>query len=297
MRKELTPLQELSSCEICGRTILKGERTEPYLAPDGSRRLVCELCVRRAENSGWIREAAHADLPTAAPRPGPRPSLIERFRKWRGENGARLGGEPDLDEPPPGEPEPALEAEAEPEHAEPEYAEPAAADLPEATEWAEQGTEVDELSVETYRGEPVVEEEPAAEPEPEPPPRQREQAPGPRDPRHVRAVPTNSEVKVERALELFNASEHRRTVAGLVRTLGQPWVTAVPVLESPSEVTIVVAWELSWYQYRVDLGDAGQSILLADKGQEIHEIDAPLREWNGSATAEGELLAEASSKS
>ena len=92
MKKELTPLQELSSCEICGRTILKGERTEPYLAPDGSRRLVCELCVRRAENSGWIREAAHADLPTAAPRPGPRPSLIERFRTWRGENGSRLGG-------------------------------------------------------------------------------------------------------------------------------------------------------------------------------------------------------------
>lgn len=294
MRKELTPLQELSSCEICGRTILKGERTEPYLAPDGSRRLVCELCVRRAENSGWIREAAHADLPTAAPRPGPRPSLIERFRKWRGENGARLGGggEPAGDEEPAVEQEVHVDAEA--QQAEREYAEPAVADPPEAEEWVEPAGEPEEPSVEVYRGEPVVEQEP--EPEPEPPPRQREHAPGPRDPRHVRAVPTNSEVKVERALELFNASEHRRTVAGLVRTLGQPWVTAVPVLESPSEVTIVVAWELSWYQYRVDLGDAGQSILLADKGQEIDQIDAGLRDWNGSATAEGELMAETASE-
>lgn len=292
MRKELTSLQELSSCEICGRTILKGERTEPYLAPDGSRRLVCELCVRRAENSGWIREAAHADLPTAAPRPGPRPSLIERFRKWRGENGARLGGGEGgvEDAEAVDQPEPAREAE--PEYPEPEYAEPA-----EQAEWAEPAVEAEELSVETYRGEPVVEEEPEPEPQPEPPPRQREPASGPRDPRHVRAVPTNSEVKVERALELFNASEHRRTVAGLVRTLGQPWVTAVPVLESPSEVTIVVAWELSWYQYRIDLGDAGQSILLADKGQEVEQIEPSLREWNGSATPEGELMTEAVSES
>ena len=286
MRKELTSLQELSSCEICGRTILKGERTEPYLAPDGARRIVCELCVRRAENSGWIREAAHADLPTAAPRPGPRPSLIERFRKWRGESGARLGDGGSEVEDAEAVDEPVLAAEAEPEHAEPA----------EQADSAEPAVEAEELSVETYRGEPVAEEEPEPQPQPEPPPRQREPSSGPRDPRHVRAVPTNSEVKVERALELFNASEHRRTVAGLVRTLGQPWVTAVPVLESPSEVTVVVAWELSWYQYRIDLGDAGQSILLADKGQEIQEIEPSLREWNGSATAEGELLTEAVSE-
>ena len=47
-------------------------------------------------------------------------------------------------------------------------------------------------------------------------------APRPQDPRHVRAVPTNAQVKVERALELFNSSEHTRTIAGIARTLGEP---------------------------------------------------------------------------
>ena len=42
----------------------------------------------------------------------------------------------------------------------------------------------------------------------------------PRSPRQVKAVPTNAQLKIERALELFNASEHPRTVAGLARTLG-----------------------------------------------------------------------------
>ena len=41
-------------------------------------------------------------------------------------------------------------------------------------------------------------------------------------PRHVRAVPTNAELKMERALDVFNASEHPRTVAGVARTLGAP---------------------------------------------------------------------------
>ena len=50
----------------------------------------------------------------------------------------------------------------------------------------------------------------------------------PKDPRHVHAVPTTAEVKVERALELFNDSDHQRTIAGLARTLGDPWVSALP---------------------------------------------------------------------
>lgn len=110
-----------------------------------------------------------------------------------------------------------------------------------------------------------------------------------RDPRHVRAVPTNAEVKVERALEVFNYSDYRRVVEGLVRTLGEPWVTAVPVLESTSEVIVVVAWELSWYQYRIDLGDGVDPVMLTHKGKELDELDVTLRDWNAVADAEGAL--------
>jgi hypothetical protein len=117
---------------------------------------------------------------------------------------------------------------------------------------------------------------------PPPPPRRR-------DARHVRAVPTNAQVKVERALELFNNSEHVRTIGGISRTLGEPWVSTSPLAEAPSEVSITVAWELSWYRYRVDLGDADDPVTLVSKGQELEELDGSMRDWNASALPDGKL--------
>ncbi|MDQ4048106.1 MAG: hypothetical protein M3131_01795, partial [Actinomycetota bacterium] len=110
------------------------------------------------------------------------------------------------------------------------------------------------------------------------------------NPRHVRGVPTTAEVKVERALELFNASEHQRTVAGLSRSLGLPWARAVPDPEAPSAVTVLVAWELSWYRYRIDLGDAVEPVALQDKGDELGDIDEELRKWNAGLDAEDRLV-------
>jgi hypothetical protein len=115
-----------------------------------------------------------------------------------------------------------------------------------------------------------------------PPPRRR-------DARHVRAVPTNSQVKVERALELFNNSEHVRTIGGIARTLGEPWVSATPLAAAPSEVSITVAWELSWYRYRVDLGDADDPVTLQSKGQELDELEESMRDWNATALPDGKL--------
>src|ERR1700716_4279981 len=82
-KKELKTDEEARSCDICGRTILKGERTEPYLAPGGQRHVVCELCTDRAYNEGWIRESAHADMPAPTRRPQERRSLFGRMRRRR----------------------------------------------------------------------------------------------------------------------------------------------------------------------------------------------------------------------
>ena len=87
-------------------------------------------------------------------------------------------------------------------------------------------------------------------------------------------MPTTIEGKVERALELFNASDDSRTVSGLARSLGGPWVCALPDVEASSMVTVVVAWELSWYRYRIDLGDEHDPVALQDKGEEIDQIDS-----------------------
>ncbi len=112
----------------------------------------------------------------------------------------------------------------------------------------------------------------------------------PQNPRHVRGVPTTAEVKVERALELFNASEHQRTIAGLTRSLGSPMVRAVPDPEAPSTVTVLVAWELSWYRYRVDLGDAAEPVALQGKGDELSDIKEGLRDWNAGLDADGRVV-------
>src|SRR3954470_19447266 len=249
MKKELRPIHDDISCDICGRTILKGERTEAYLAPGGQRHLVCELCTDRAYNEGWIRESAHMDMPASTRRPQERRSLFGRMRRRRDA------------EPPPVADEPPVFAE----DAGPNGGPPAA--------------------------EPVIEAPSGVAEAPAPPPPAPATPPPPRrrDARHVRAVPTNAQVKVERALELFNSSEHVRTIGGIARTLGEPWVSAAPMSEAPSEVSITVAWELSWYHYRVDLGDADDPVTLVNKGEELDELDGSMRDWNATALADGRL--------
>jgi hypothetical protein len=230
VKKELRPFHDPVSCDVCGRTILKGERAESYLVPGGERKLVCDLCASRALHEGWIRESGPGELPAARRRPEQRGSLFGRLRRRRAYD------------------------DAAPEEAEPEWD-------PEA-------------------------------PMPEPAPVRERSAPpreAPRDPRHVRAVPTTADVKVERALERFNGSEHVRATAGIMRSLGEPWVAAAPDIAAPSQVDILIAWELSWYRYRVDLGDAGEAVVLLEKGEELDQLDGEPPDWNVQASPDGTL--------
>ena len=81
VKKELRPFHDHVTCDVCGRTILKGERTEAFLAPGGERHAVCELCFVRAEHAGWIRESAHEEMPARGPRPQEREPLLARLRR------------------------------------------------------------------------------------------------------------------------------------------------------------------------------------------------------------------------
>jgi hypothetical protein len=138
-----------------------------------------------------------------------------------------------------------------------------------------------------------------------PPPRAREEAPAedasddghvaaadaPREPRHVHAVPTSDDLKASRALEVFNSSEHPRTVAGVSRSLGAPAVSIRPHEVHPSVVSIAVAWELCWYRYEVDLADeAGpHGVRLAEQGYELSELAAEDQTANAAADEKGVL--------
>jgi hypothetical protein len=209
LARQLNTRHEPVSCDVCGRSLLRGEHASVFL-DGGARRQVCELCTTRAAHEGWIREGAD-DVPAARPRGDRARSLVGRLRSR-------------LEEGPPNGPE---------------------------------GTSAERM-------------------------------PHAAEPRHVHAVPTNAELKVARALELFNRSEHTRTVAGVARSLGGPSVVVRPV-EGVGRVEILVAWELCWYRYEVDLTDDSDAVRLQRQGDELAELDEEDYEPNALADARGEL--------
>ena len=144
--------------------------------------------------------------------------------------------------------------------------------------------------------EPYVEEAPVPETAAAPPAPPTDHAPeGPREPRHVHAVPTSEELKAVRAVEVFNASEYPRTVAGVARSLGVPSVAVNASTRLASVVEIVVAWELCWYRYEVDLADEGANgVRAAGQGYELTELEPHEMAANAAADEHG-LLAVAAS--
>ncbi len=115
--------------------------------------------------------------------------------------------------------------------------------------------------------------------------------------RHTREAELSSLSPFERAASRFNASEAGHTVAGLVQTLGTPWVSVGASAGAPDEVRITVAWDLSWYQWGVDVGDEPRPVLQLGKGNEIDQLDSAARQWNASAVEGGRIVLAAPAKS
>jgi hypothetical protein len=219
-RKSISTSAPAISCDVCGRTLLRGENADIFLH-GGTRRTVCELCTQRAAHEGWIREGLDDAATRARANSGRSRSLLARLRPRRADAHA-------------------LQEQAAQEAA------PA-----------------------------------AAEPEPEPA--------LPQSPRSIHAVPTNADLKMSRALDIFNASGHPRTVSGVARSLGAPVVAVRPSLTEGSVVTIVVGWELSWYRFEVDLADESSGPRVTGQGTELAELDAADQVPNAAADDGGML--------
>jgi hypothetical protein len=93
----------------------------------------------------------------------------------------------------------------------------------------------------------------------------------------------------ERAVARFNSSEAGRAVAGLTRTLGVPRASVGASAGAPDEVRITVAWELSWYQWSVDIADELSPVAELGKGGEVEQLDAAARQWNARVEKDGKL--------
>jgi hypothetical protein len=228
-------------CDICGRTLLRGERADIYIN-GGARRSVCELCKTRALHEGWVREGALAAYPGAGASPARRRTLFGRLRSRRAADSSAPPGAATLD------------------------------DELEDARWA--------LDLGAGGDGPV----------PTPPPvRVSERRGGTREPRHVHAVPTSEDHKMASAVEVFNGSEHRRTIAGVARSLGEPAVAVVPDPGHSTLVRIIVSWELCWYRYEIDLADEAPPVRLDGQGYELDELTAREREADAAADDAGQL--------
>ncbi len=217
-RKSISTSTPVVSCDVCGRTLLRGENADVFLA-GGTRRNVCELCTQRASHEGWIREGLDDATVRSRAHNGRSRSFLARLRQRRADAHA-------------------LHEELEQEPA----------------------------PVEALPAEPM-----------------------PQQPRSVHAVPTNADMKMARALDLFNASAHPRTVAGVARSLGAPIVAARPSATEGSVVTIVVGWELSWYRFEVDLADEAAGPRTTAQGTELAELDPADQVPNAAADEHGQL--------
>jgi hypothetical protein len=202
------------TCDVCGRTLLRGEHAETYLA-GGARRSVCELCTSRALHEGWVREGSAAPL-AQRQTTTERRSLLGRLRTRRepAETAPPVAAEPDGRAAPP---------------------------------------------------------------------------PGPREPRHVHAVPTSAEQRVVAAIEAFNTSEYPRTVAGVARSLGAPGVSVRPSEARLSIVNAVVSWELCWYRYEIDLSEERPSVRVSGQGYELDELPPEDLEINAAVDERGAI--------
>jgi hypothetical protein len=103
----------------------------------------------------------------------------------------------------------------------------------------------------------------------------------------LRRLSQTEQAMVE-AAEHFNDSAYRRTIAGIGKSLGEARVSFLPLSGVNPEVVITIAWDISWYQYRV-VFESAQPVRLAERGYELDDLDDRFKGWNGSLGPDGRI--------
>ena len=56
-------------------------------------------------------------------------------------------------------------------------------------------------------------------------------------------------------------------------------------------MVLTVAWELSWYQFVVDLSDGREPVRVRGQGQELAELPGEAQDWNCESAAQDGTVA------
>jgi hypothetical protein len=104
---------------------------------------------------------------------------------------------------------------------------------------------------------------------------------------------SEGEMALLEAADLFNASAYKRTVGGIAKSLGDARASIVPLSGSAGELAVTVAWDLSWYQYRIS-PESAQPVRLERRGHELDELEPSFTEWNAHVEDGGRLVPEIS---
>jgi hypothetical protein len=100
---------------------------------------------------------------------------------------------------------------------------------------------------------------------------------------------SEQELAMVEAADLFNASQYRRTVGGIAKSLGDPTVSVIVLSGVNAEVVVTVAWDISWYQYRVT-PESENPVRLEGRGHDPSGLEAAFTEWNGHMAEDGRIV-------
>jgi hypothetical protein len=104
---------------------------------------------------------------------------------------------------------------------------------------------------------------------------------------------SDDEIAIVEAADVFNGSQYRRTVEGIAKSLGEPRVSIVQLSGVNQELVVTVAWDISWYQYRVSF-DSGQPVRLEARGHDPDDLEPSFVAWNAHLDDTGRVLPEIS---
>ena len=97
------------------------------------------------------------------------------------------------------------------------------------------------------------------------------------------------ELQTVEAADLYNASDYRRTIGGVAKSLGEPRASILPLSGVNQELVITIAWDITWYQYRVS-PESAQPVKLEARGHELSQLDGTFQAWNAKIQPDGKIV-------